>query len=72
MCLLCLPESSWDTVKEEDGPGRLLPTQILHHQAHLNTAGHHKYASLGRTSLPVLHNTYCSSDSNIQSKPCLL
>lgn len=69
--LLCLPGSSWDAVKE-DGPGRLLFTQILYYQAHLNIARYQKYASLGLASPPVLYNTCCSSDSNIQSKPCLL
>lgn len=73
MCaLLCLHERSWDPVKEENGPGRLLSTRILHHLACLNTAWHHKYASLGLASPPVLHNAYCLSESNIQSKPCLL
>lgn len=67
LALLCLHEHSWDPVKEENGHGRLLSTRILHHQAHLNTARHHKYASLDLASPPVLHNPYCSSDSNIQT-----
>lgn len=54
--------------EEKTHPGRLLSTWIFHHQACLNTAWHHKYASLDLACPPILYNT-CSTQTLSTSTP---